>query len=133
MAYFKMKSRIISKTRHFCDYIVEKLLEWREFLYYSFIKRKEWTSNLTESYNICKKQRHKQHVEDFLYERERALKLNRYRMEINEIEQESDEDIIGYVVLHRKKRVISTATLKTKKSDSENCKLIYWSFETEKP
>ncbi len=126
-----MRSRNISKTRLFCDYIAEKFLEWTEYLSYLFIKRNEWTSNLTESYEIYKRHRHKPFVEDFLREREKLMKINRYKMEINEIEEDCDEETIGRVLLRRKKKIISRATLKTKKKDNENCKLIYWLFETE--
>lgn len=126
-----MRSRNISKTRLFCDYIAEKFLEWTEYLSYLFIKRNEWTSNLTETYEIYKKHRHKPYVEDFLREREKLMKINRYKMEINEIDGICDEETIGRVLLHRKRKIISQATLKTKKSDNENCKLIYWSFDTE--
>lgn len=126
-----MKSRNVTKITLLCEYIAEKFLEWAEYIFYLFKNRREWRSNLTEHYLIYKKHRHKAFVEEFLKERERILSLNRYKMEIKEIDKECDDNNIGKVQLCRKKKIIAQAMLKTKKDDSDNCKLIYWSFDKE--
>lgn len=124
-----MRSRIISKTRFICDFVTEKFLEWAEYLFHLFRRRTVWTSNLTESYHIYKKHRGVAFVEDFLKERRRVLNINRYNMEIKSVDEDCDTNTIGQVLLHRKNKLICQATLKTKESDSPDCKLIYWSFE----
>lgn len=124
-----MRGRIVSKTRFVCDFIAEKVLEWVEYLFHLFKRRTVWTSNLTESYHIYKKQRNKAFVEDFLNERKRVLNINRYKMEIKTVDEDCDTNTIGQVLLLRKNKLICQATLKTKESDSPDCKLIYWSFE----
>ena len=120
-----MKSREIEKQRHLSDYVAEKIMEWVEYLLYVFRRKREWTSNLTESYEIYCKYIDKDFVREFLNEREKILKLNRYKMVTKAIPGEGKDGCIGKVILHRKKRVISQAILKTKKND----KLIYWAFE----
>lgn len=124
-----MKSKIISRTKYVCNYLLETFLEWTEYLFNFFKRKKEWESNLTESYEIYRKHRHKLFVEDFLNERNKALSRNKYKMEIKEIEEDCDENTIGRVLLSRRRKVICQATLKTKESDYSDYKLIYWSFE----
>lgn len=124
-----MKSRNILKCRYLCDFIEEKLLEFAEHIFYLLKRRRMWTSSLKECYMIYKKQRGKVFVEDFLKERERVSRLNRMKMEIINIEGEEKECIIGKVLLQRKKEIIAQAVLKTKNSDDETYKLIYWSFD----
>lgn len=124
-----MRSSNISRTRFLCDLVAEKFLELVEYLSHIFKNRKEWKSNLTESYYIHSKHRGKPFVEDFLRERARILKTNRYKMETIELHDDCDENTIGRVVLYRKKKAVCEATLKTKESDTPDCKLIYWSFK----
>lgn len=124
-----MRGRIVSKTRFICDFIAEKVLEWAEYLFHLFKRRTVWTSNLTESYHIYEKHRNKAFVEDFLKERKRVLNINKYKMEIKTVDEDCDTNTIGEVLLLRKNKLICRATLKTKESDSPDCKLIYWSFE----
>lgn len=129
-----MRSREIWKTRQWCDYVAEKFMEWFESLFYALRRNKEWSSHLTESYQIYDRFRKEPFVENFLAARAKILKLNRYKMEIKSIGGESsDECTIGRVVLYRKRQVISQATLKTKESDTGSSRLIYWAFDkTEK-
>ena len=125
-----MKSREILRTRQLYEYIAEKIMEWFESLFYAFRRNKEWTSHLTESYQIYDRYHKEPFVENFLAERAKILKLNRYKMEIKKIPEEAeDENTVGRVVLLRKRKIISQATLKTKNSDTESNKLIYWTFD----
>lgn len=124
-----MKSREIIERVSIRDYIAETLLEWIEYLFYLFKGKRKWSSNLTEVYQIYKKHSREQFVIDFLKERRNILSKNNYKMKQENIDEECNEDTIGRVLLCRKKKIISSAILKTKKSDSSNCKLIYWSFE----
>lgn len=124
-----MKSRELDKSRHLCDCIAEKCLEWADYLLHIFRRKREWTSNLTESYQIYDKYKDEDFVKDFLGERSKILKLNRYRMEIKRLPHEGGKNEIGRVLLLRKGKLISQATLKTKNSDTAGNRLIYWSFE----
>ncbi|MBQ8271082.1 MAG: hypothetical protein IJZ22_07780 [Bacteroidaceae bacterium] len=124
-----MKSREIGKSRHLCDCIAEKCLEWAEYLLYAFKRKREWTSSLTESYQIYDKYKDEEFVKDFLGERSKILRLHKYRMEIKRLPHEGEKNEIGKVLLMRKEKLISQATLKIKSSDKESNRLIYWSFE----
>lgn len=125
-----MKSREIGKSRQLCDIIVEKLLEMGEYIFYSFRRKRKWTSHLIESYRIYDKFIEEEFVKNFLSERRKALRLNKYKMEIKVLpHDEKEEESIGKVLLMRHKKLISTATLKIKKSDKADNKLIYWSFD----
>ena len=127
-----MRSREVGKSRHLCDCIAEKCLEWAEHLLHIFRHKREWTSNLTESYQIYDKYKDEDFVKEFLGERSRILKLNRYRMEIKRLPHEGGKNEIGKVLLLRKGKLISQATLKTKSGDTAGSGLIYWSFENNK-
>lgn len=102
-------------------------MEWIVFLFYSLKGKRAWTSNLTESYHIYEKHREKQYTKDFLAAREKVLKLNKYNMEIKELPG-GDLYTVGEVILSRKKKEISRATLCIKESDNCENKLIYWKF-----
>lgn len=124
-----MKSRELDKSRHLCDCFAEKCLEWADYLLHIFRRKREWISNLTESYQIYDKYKDEDFVKDFLGERSKILKLNRYRMEIKRLPHEGGKNEIGRVLLLRKGKLISQATLKTKNSDTAGNRLVYWSFE----
>lgn len=55
---------------------------------------------------------------------------NRYKIEIENIDASADKERVGTVSLYRKKQLVSMATLRTKASDSEENKLIYWEFDS---
>lgn len=123
-----MRSRIISKTKFICDFVTEKF--WNGPNTCSICSGEERCGQATSpSYHIYKKHRGVAFVEDFLKERRRVLNINRYKMEIKTVDEDCDTNTIGQVLLHRKNKLICQATLKTKESDSPDCKLIYWSFE----
>lgn len=124
-----MKGKEISKVRTFYECIIEKFMEWLHFLRYGLVKHNEWISNLTEEYCIHKNHIDKEYVRDFLSAREKILNNNHYRMSIKELPECPDENIIGRVVLMRKKKYIHHATLKIKNCNNSKERLIFWSFE----
>lgn len=124
-----MESRELSKKKFFCECFVEKCMEWLEFIRYGLIKRDTWISNLIEYYYIHKEHMEKNFVKEFLKEREKILGNNSYKMVIVETDEPAEKNIIGKVMLFRKKQYIHQAILKTKDGGKEG--LIFWSFEKE--
>lgn len=125
-----MKEKEISKSRLFCECLFEKCMEWIDFLHYGLIKRDSWVSNLVEYYYIHKNQINKDFVKEFLKGREKTLNNNHYKMIVKELPESDDANVIGKVMLYRKKQYIHQATLKTKDNNEKgNNKLIFWSFE----
>ena len=123
-----MEGRDLIKSKHFLEYLAEKCMEWIEFLRYSLKGKREWTSNLTESYHIYERHSQKAYIKEFLAARAKILELNRYKMEITELPGGTPYTV-GEVILRRKKKEISRATLCIKESDSNDNKLIYWNFK----
>lgn len=124
-----MKSKLLDKPKFFCECFFEKCMEWIEFLRYGFIERREWISNLSEHYCIHKEYIEKEFVKEFLNERKRILSRNRYKMIIKIIDEQGEKNIVGKVILYRKKKKIHEATLKTKDADTDVNNLIFWSFD----
>ncbi len=124
-----MKSREIGKSKQLYDIIVEKLLELAEHIFYTFKRRKRWTSHLTERYHIYPKFSSEEFVKDFLAARNKAIRINNYKMEVKTLACDGETNHVGKVLLMRGKKIISQATLKIKESDREDNKLIYWSFD----
>jgi hypothetical protein len=92
-----------------------------------FRRRKEYRSTLIEEYSIEKRFMKEDYVIEFLKEREKAIRQNRYSMRIKEEENSfGDGNVIGRVTLLRNKERIDEAKLITKEGDSSN--IIYWSF-----
>jgi DNA-binding LacI/PurR family transcriptional regulator len=123
-----MKSRVLSYCKGYCEVLLEKILEWAEHLKYRVKWKRSHTSNLIEVYCIDRRFINENFVQDFLREREKIIRNNRYRMSIRETEQGSEENVIGEVRLYRKKTFIHKATLITKSGETKN-RLIYWDFK----
>lgn len=112
-----------------CERLVEKCLEWLEYLKYRIFRRKEkWCSHLTEYYCIHRNYYEQNFVKDFLLERENILGRNKHRMAINIIPDDSDPQIVGKVLLYNKSKYIHEATLKIKLPLSGS-NIIFWSFD----
>jgi hypothetical protein len=108
--------------------LLEKILELAEHLKYKLKWRRYYASNLIEIYHINRRFINEDFVQDFLKQREKIIKGNRYKMSVRESSLENGENIIGEVRLYRKKKFIHKATLITKGEEC-NSKLIYWKFE----
>lgn len=123
-----MEKKDAGKTMFYCECFFEKCMEWIEFIRYGVMQRDRWISNLCEQYCIYKEYMDKVFVKDFLDERERILKNNHYKMNIEILLEKGEPDIVGKVILSRKGKPIHEATLKAKDCGNGN-KLIFWSFE----
>lgn len=123
-----MKSRVMEKCRNRWSILAEKCLEWAQYFWSQVTVSNEYSSNLTEEYSIKSEFLKKDYVKEFIKEREKAIKRNRYRMELKETDKPTDEsNTIGYVTLYRKKDIVDRATLVIK--PGESTRLIYWKFE----
>lgn len=123
-----MKSRVIEKCRNSWSVLAEKCLEWTQYFWDQFTLSNEYCSNLTEEYSIKREFLKEDYVKEFIKEREKAIKQNRYRMELKERDGQADDNCtIGYVTLYRKKDIIDRAALVIK--PGESTRLIYWKFE----
>ena len=123
-----MKKSGLNRIRQICECFAEKCMEWIHSLCYSFTMNEEWHSNLSEHYCIYKDYINKEYVKEFLRERERIINRNRYKMHIEVIDETGAPNIVGKVVLRRKKRVIHQATLKVS-NYKEKEGMIFWSFD----
>ena len=72
----------------------------------------------------------KEYVKTVLDERERILNRNRYKMNIEIMCNKGEPDVVGKVILYRKKKAIHQATLKVRDKNS-NKGIIFWSFDKE--
>ena len=125
-----MKNHKTNKLRQFCECIIEECMEWMVYLYNCFTKNDVWVSNLSEHYCIYKEYIGKEYVKTFLDERERILNQNRYKMNIEIMCEKGEPDVVGKVILYRKKKAIHQATLKVRDKNS-NKGIIFWSFDKE--
>lgn len=123
-----MKNYKINKLKQFCEYIIEKCMEWIVHLYNCLTIKKVWTSNLSEHYCIYKEYIGKEYIKNFLDERERIVNRNRYKMNIEIICEEGEPGIVGKVILYRKNKAIHQATLKVR-NNNDNDGIVFWSFE----
>jgi hypothetical protein len=122
-----MRSRNLERGKILWDILAEKCMEWRDCILSLFRRRKEYRSTLIEEYSIEKRFMKEDYVIEFLKEREKAIRQNRYSMRIKEEENSyGDGNVIGRVTLRRNKERIDEAKLITKEGDSNN--IIYWSF-----
>ena len=125
-----MKNYKINKLKLFCECIVEKCMEWIFHLYYCFTIKDVWTSNLSEHYCIYKEYIGKEYIKNFLDERERIAKRNRYKMSIEIMCREGEPSVVGKVTLCRKSKAIQQATLKVRNTGG-NDGIVFWSFGKE--
>lgn len=124
-----MDERELTKKGAIGECIVEKCLEWFEYLRNRLFGKKEiWCSHLVEYYCIHRNFFEKKFVKDFLEERQKILERNRHRMVINIIPDEYNSNIVGKVLLYNKSKYIHEAKLKVKKPLNGN-NLIFWSFD----
>ncbi|MBO7229849.1 MAG: hypothetical protein J6V20_00340 [Bacteroidaceae bacterium] len=123
-----MKSKVISNCKHVYEILIEKIMEFTDYLKFKFKRQDEYRSNLVEVYNISKKYINEEYVQEFLKERQKCVGPNRYKIEIRTYDNEESEEKIGEVVLSRKKKIIEKATLVIKRNIPDSEKLIYWKF-----
>lgn len=123
-----MKSKVISNCKHVYEILIEKIMEFTDYLKFKFKRQDEYRSNLVEVYNISKKYINEEFVQEFLKERQKCVGPNRYKIEIRTYDNEESEEKIGEVVLSRKKKIIEKATLVIKRNIPDSEKLIYWKF-----
>lgn len=125
-----MRSRILTKSKHAIDSIVERVMEWSNYLCSVFKRQKYEYSNLSEVYTIKSTVAEEKYVQNFIKERSRIIGMNRYRMsiKIDNNYKESQPGEIGKVTLYCKERYIDEAILVIKPEEQENNRLIYWKF-----
>lgn len=113
------------------DYIVEKIMEQGESIYRSFTRKEITRSNLVETYTIIESESTKEYVQNFLKERARIAKLNRYGIAIyiSNASNETNQSEIGKVQLCRMGKCIDEAQLITKDNENDKEKIIYWKFK----
>ena len=119
----------VGKRGFFCECFFEKCMEWIDFLRYGFVKRDTWLSNLSEEYCIYKDYMCKEYIKDFLDEREKILKNNRYKMDIRILQEKAEPGIVGKVTLYRKGKFVHQATLTVREGEKDNEGIIFWSFD----
>ena len=124
-----MKEKELIKKTSLSERIVEKILEWIEYLRYGIFRRDNaWCSHLVEYYCIHRNYYELEFVKEFLEERKKILGKNNHRMVINVIPDDSDPCIVGKVLLYNKSKYIHEATLKIRKPLTGN-NIIFWSFD----
>ncbi len=124
-----MEGKEISKARFFCECLLEKCMEFIDNIRYGINRNREWTSNLIEYYCINEDYIDKQFVQEFLENRRKILNNNRYKMVVKKLPKGEEENVIGKVMLYRKRHYIHEAKLKLKGEKEERMPLIFWSFE----
>ena len=124
-----MNEKELCRKASLRERIIEKCLEWYEYLRDKLFRReKEWCSHLVEYYCIHRKFHEQRFVRDFLEERRNILSNNKHRMDINVIPDDCNDCVVGKVLLYNKGRYIHEATLKIRKPlTGEN--IIFWSFD----
>lgn len=123
-----MKSRVIDNCRYIYDMLVEKIMEFADYMKYAIRRSDEYKSNLVEIYRIKEKYLNNDFVQNFLKERQRNIAPDRYRIEVRADHVPGDEEIVGEVMLMRKDRLIERAQLITKPNIPDSEKLVYWKF-----
>ena len=124
-----MNEKQLCKKASLTERLIEKCLEWYEYLRYKLFRReKAWCSHLVEYYCIHRNFHEQKFVQYFLEERKTILSNNKHRMVINVIPDDCNECIVGKVLLYNKGKYIHEATLKIRKPfTGEN--IIFWSFD----
>ena len=126
-----MKEKELIKKVSLGERIVEKILEWIEYLRYGIFRRgNTWCSHLVEYYCIHRNYYEQEFIKDFLEERKKILGKNNHRMVVNVIPDDSNPCIVGKVLLYNRNRYIHEATLKIKEPLTGN-NIIFWSFDKE--
>lgn len=123
-----MKNKVLSNCLTHYEVLQEKILEWAEHLKYKLKWKRNYSSNLIEVYYIDKRFMNEDFVQEFLKQREKIIKGNRYQMNIIESSFNNEKNVIGEVKLFRKKTFIHKASLVIKDGETKN-RLIYWNFE----
>lgn len=124
-----MEEKEISKGRFFCECLIEKCMEFIEYIKYGGNRSREWTSNLIEYYCIHEEYIDRDFVQEFLDNRKKILNNNRYKMVVKRLPPSEEKNVIGKVMLYRKKHFIHEAKLKIRTEENKNMPLIFWSFE----
>ena len=106
-------------------------MEWIETIRNLAGKQRDEYSNLTEVYTIRGDVSESSYVQNFLKERSRTIRQNRYRMSvrIDDFYNESMPGEIGKVTLYCKERYVDEALLITKAEENSENRLIYWKFK----
>ena len=124
-----MREKHLCKRATLSERLIEKCLEWYEFLRYTLFRReKTWSSHLVEYYCIHRNFHEQKFVQDFLEERKNILSGNKHRMVINVIPDDSNACVVGKVQLYNKGKYIHEATLKIRKPFTGD-NIIFWSFD----
>lgn len=124
-----MNEKELCKKASLSERLIEKCLEWCEFLRYKLFRReKAWCSHLVEYYCIHRNFHEQGFVQDFLEERKSILSNNKHRMVINVIPDDCNECVVGKVLLYNRGKYIHEATLKIRKPLTGN-NIIFWSFD----
>ena len=111
-----MNEKELCKKVSLSERLIEKILEWYEYLRDKLIRReKTWCSHLVEYYCIHRNFHEQEFVKEFLDERKNILSKNKHRMVINVIPDASDDCIVGTVLLYNKSKYIHEASLKIRK------------------
>ena len=119
----------LTKKSSILEQLVEKSLEWYEYLRNLLFRRNDqWCSHLVEYYCMHKSFAEQDFVKCFLRERMDILKRNRQRMVVNIIPDDGDECIVGKVLLYNRDKYIHEATLRIRQPFTGD-NIIFWSFE----
>lgn len=123
-----MRGKVINNCRYVYETLVEKIMEFTEFIKFEFSRQNKYQSNLVEIYKIKEKYLDNDFVKEFLKGREKSIGPNRYKIEVIADPTPADGNIIGEVMLMRKKKMIEKATLITNIDVPDKEKLVYWKF-----
>lgn len=123
-----MRGKVINNCRYVYEMFVEKIMEFTEFIKFEFSRQNKYQSNLVEIYKIKEKYLDNDFVKEFLKGREKSIGPNRYKIEVIADPTPADGNIIGEVMLMRKKKMIEKATLITNIDVPDKEKLVYWKF-----
>ena len=124
-----MSEKELCKKVSIGERLIEKCLEWYEYLYHKLFRReKGWCSHVVEYYCIHRNFHEQKFIQDFLDERKDVLSNNRHRMVINVIPDNPDACEVGKVMLYSKGKYIHEATLKIRKPFTGD-NIVFWSFD----
>lgn len=123
-----MKTKVINSCRYVYEMIVEKIMEFIEFVRFEVGRSDKYQSSLVEIYKIKNSHLNKDYVQTFLKARQKNVLPDMYKIEIITDYTPGDECIIGEVLLMRKSKLIDKAQLITKSNVPDSEKLIYWKF-----
>lgn len=124
-----MNYRLTNYCRCVYEVLAEKIMEWYECLRFKLCNKEEQFSRLNEVYRIKEYYMDEDFVKDFIKARKKSVGPGGYRITVTVDRKPSDKEIIGEVLLMRKKRIIERATLITRPEIPEKERLIYWKIE----